>query len=352
MNDAFAAVYGRDRSLARRLFGPIISPRTYLRTAHLLLMFPVGIAYFVGLVVSFAVGGALIWTIVGPVVLLAALFLTRWAGDIEAWMVRHVTPIELRRPPTAIERGESFRSQVWTRLIDPTTWTGVVYLLVQFPIGIAAFVTVVVVGAVSAAFIGAPFALMFGSEEIDLGFTVLETSTEALWLVPVGMLALFVGIHVLNIASAVHASWARLMLGSRAQRVPGPDDRPGPGFARADAGRWDTPVRASARRAAHRRSVHPSRREPPREVAAAPFGGTSLDDLTPRETQVLQLIARGYSNAEIAEAFVISEGTVKTHVKRLLGKLDLRDRTQAAVFAYEVGFVTPSHVATPLRRVK
>ena len=183
-------------------------------------MFPVGIAYFVGLVVSFAVGGALIWTIVGPVVLLAALFLTRWAGDIEAWMVRHVTPIELRRPPTAIERGESFRSQVWTRLIDPTTWTGVLYLLVQFPIGVAAFVTVVVVGAVSASFIGAPFALMFGSEEIDVGFTVLETSTEALWLVPIGVLTLFVGIHVLNIVSAVHASWARLMLGSRAQRVP------------------------------------------------------------------------------------------------------------------------------------
>ena len=63
----------------------------------------------------------------------------------------------------------------------------------------------------------------------------------------------------------------------------------------------------------------------------------------------MQLIAPGYSNAEIAEAFVISEGTVKTHVKRLLGKLD---RTQAALFAYEVGFVTPSHVATPLRRVK
>ncbi len=352
MNDAFAAVYGRDRSLARRLFGPIISPRTYLRTAHLLLMFPVGIAYFVGLVVSFAVGGALIWTIVGPVVLLAALFLTRWAGDIEAWMVRHVTPIELRRPPTAIERGESFRSQVWTRLIDPTTWTGVVYLLVQFPIGIAAFVTVVVVGAVSAAFIGAPFALMFGSEEIDLGFTVLETSTEALWLVPVGMLALFVGIHVLNIASAVHASWARLMLGSRAQRVPDLTTDPDPGSP-APTPDGGTPQSAPAPDAPPIDVPStPADEEPPREVAAAPFGGTSLDDLTPRETQVLQLIARGYSNAEIAEAFVISEGTVKTHVKRLLGKLDLRDRTQAAVFAYEVGFVTPSHVATPLRRVK
>ena len=49
---------------------------------------------------------------------------------------------------------------------------------------------------------------------------------------------------------------------------------------------------------------------------------------------------------------MISEGTVKTHVKRLLGKLDLRDRTQAVVFAYEVGFVTPNHVPASPRRVK
>jgi DNA-binding CsgD family transcriptional regulator len=63
-----------------------------------------------------------------------------------------------------------------------------------------------------------------------------------------------------------------------------------------------------------------------------------LDTLTTREREVLALIARGYSNAAIAETFVISEGTVKTHVKRVLAKLGLRDRTQAAIYAYETGF--------------
>jgi len=66
-----------------------------------------------------------------------------------------------------------------------------------------------------------------------------------------------------------------------------------------------------------------------------------LDLLTEREMEVLQLVSHGNSNIEIADALIVSEGTVKTHVKRVLSKLEVRDRTQAVIFAYNSGIVQP-----------
>jgi DNA-binding NarL/FixJ family response regulator len=68
-----------------------------------------------------------------------------------------------------------------------------------------------------------------------------------------------------------------------------------------------------------------------------------LEDLTPRETEMLEAMAEGLSNAEIAHRYFLSEATVKTHVRRILTKLHLRDRVQAVVYAYETGLVVPSN---------
>jgi DNA-binding NarL/FixJ family response regulator len=86
-----------------------------------------------------------------------------------------------------------------------------------------------------------------------------------------------------------------------------------------------------------RRVIDRMSREPPVEIAS----NRRLDSLTPREREVLELVARGLSNGEIASALFVEESTVKSHVKRILMKLGLRDRVQAVILAYESGVIRP-----------
>jgi DNA-binding NarL/FixJ family response regulator len=68
-----------------------------------------------------------------------------------------------------------------------------------------------------------------------------------------------------------------------------------------------------------------------------------LAELTPREREVFELVGQGLSNAEIAEALTLERTTIKTHVQRILTKLDARDRVEVVILAYEWGLITPGH---------
>jgi DNA-binding NarL/FixJ family response regulator len=78
-----------------------------------------------------------------------------------------------------------------------------------------------------------------------------------------------------------------------------------------------------------------------RRSPSTPRAGTEIEDLTPRELEVLKLITQGQSNAEISANLVVSPATVKTHVAHVLMKLGVRDRAQAVIYAYESGLVSP-----------
>lgn len=362
MNNALSLAYPSDRTLPGQIFRPVVDPHTYMRVLHLFLMFPLGIAYFVFLVVTFAVGGSLIWTFPGAAILLASVFVSRYVGDIESRAVSVVTGVEIRRPPWRLEGIDGWRGRLWARFIDPTTWTGLVYLIAQFPIGIAAFVSLITIFSVAGALVATPFIVLFSDETVDILQSdrlkiVLDSPLEALWTIPLGLLIFVGALHLVTAFSALHATWARLLLGSRTKQshsigpspLPDPpgglpgEPEPGLPAVAVESQKPESVVQVRPVLAPVRQFTAESRGKP---VAKPPPGPLStaqarLNNLTQREREVVLLVAEGMTNAEIAESCFISQGTVKTHVKRILAKLELRDRAQVVVYAYETGTVVP-----------
>ena len=349
MTNALSIAYPPERTPLGLIFRPVVDPYTYLRVVHLFLMFPLGIAYFVFLVTTISFGGSLIWTFPGAAVLLSTVFISRFVGDLESRTVTAVTGVAIKRPPWRLEGIEGWRGRLWARLIDPTTWTGLVYLVGQFPTGIAAFVSLVAAFSVAGALAASPFILLFTDETIEVWFgLVIDTPVEALWLAPAGILVFLVTLHFATAFSALHAIWARFMLGSRAAsprpsaELPvNPDPASSKGPEAAGHSKVHLPPQAvpSPVRPFSVGLSPANAANPPPTPAQVP--DNNMNNLTPREREVVLLIAEGLTNAEIAEACFISQGTVKTHVKRILSKLELRDRAQVVVYAYETRTVVP-----------
>jgi DNA-binding NarL/FixJ family response regulator len=154
----------------------------------------------------------------------------------------------------------------------------------------------------------------------EYAFTGLQAGASAFLLKDVAPVELINAVHVVASGDAVVAPRiTRRLLETyvRGKRPPAPGGAPGAHTSGTNRSRQPNGVQ--------------SQRDP------------LLEALTPRETEMLEAMAEGLSNAEIARKFFLSEATVKTHVRRILTKLHLRDRVQAVVYAYETGLVIPSN---------
>ena len=214
--------------MANWFFGVIVRPQSYVNVFYLLLSFPLGIAYFVFLVTGLSLGFGLLIIWVG-VPVLVLVFLGTWVlVQLERGLaigLLHEDIPTVRRVDIA-DRNDSAGQNLsgaeralvggWRRLkrhlVDRLTWTGMLYLFLKFPIGIASFVVTVVLTAVTLSFLGAPF-YFWVDDGIDLGIWQVDSLPEAIVLTLIGIPMLFVSLHLMNAAAFLSGKLARVMLG-------------------------------------------------------------------------------------------------------------------------------------------
>lgn len=200
-------------SLFEKSLGVVRRPQTYRNLLYVALAFPLGLAYFVSLTTGFALGLGLSITLVGIPLLLACLVATRSLTAFERWLANTLLDVEIPRQPvipTASEEG------YWPRfkatLTAPSTWTGLVYLYARFATGLVSFVLVVVSFSLTAALVTAPLTYNDPFTTFVVGTVVIDTLTEALLAVPVGIVVGIASLHVVNIAAWLSGKFAIALL--------------------------------------------------------------------------------------------------------------------------------------------
>ena len=185
-----------DRGWAQTFFGVIARRQTWLNLAYLVLAFPLGLAYFILLVVGLSVSISLVIIVVGIPILLGLILLWRVLGNLERVQGRGLLGLEL--PSSHLPWGDrhGFWAKIGSLLTDRTTWLDLLFLLVKFPLGVVSFVLVVTGFTASVGFMAAPLFQQVGW--LTIGNQRIDSWPYALALAPVGFLALFASLHVLN----------------------------------------------------------------------------------------------------------------------------------------------------------
>ncbi len=202
-------------SLGRRMqtVRQILDPRLYARIAYLLLALPLGIAEFTFLSIALTTGISLAVIFIGIPILVGSLIAWRWCAGVERRLIGTLlgTPIA---PPYRPDAPGSWWDRLRGRLADPATWKDLVFLLLQLPVGIVSFTVTVAIVGVAASALTAPLGFWAVPGGYQLGIFSADTLPEALLLVPVGLVATFLGVRAINWGAGLYAQYAELLLGS------------------------------------------------------------------------------------------------------------------------------------------
>ncbi len=323
-----------------------IAGRTLRNLAYLLLSFPLGLFYFVILFTMIVVGLALVIVWIGVPVLLATIglwwVLARFDRNLTNRLLGAGIPPMTRPTPV----GRTITRRFWNHLKSPLTWTSLIYLFFKFPF--------------------ATLALGFSIAAFVWSITFLFDGLTS----PVFQLVFFLGLSVITLAAAfflingsaavwqLFARWALTSPETRSQQATGdsvmvtepvaPPDGPTPISVPVAADETDDQVESSEPAASTIVDPVPAPISipvnPQPEPVESPIATVKLPDgvesLTPRETEVLMLLADGLSNQEIADVMFVTEGTIKRHTHNIYRKLEVNNRTQAVMRANEIGLLS------------
>jgi signal transduction histidine kinase len=197
------------RKWLARFAGAAVRPQTWLNLAYLLAAFPLGLAYFIVLVVGISVGAALAILIVGLGILLATLAAWRGMAAIERGVARVLLGVSIARPADRRGRPPLERIKRWLR--DPVTWKSLVFVALKFPLGLASFAAVCATGFVSLVFLFAPLIVLI--TPVTVFGWIVESPLQALPLTVAGVPATLLSLNLYNGLAWLWALFARVMLG-------------------------------------------------------------------------------------------------------------------------------------------
>jgi signal transduction histidine kinase len=198
------------------LIRDILDPLTYGRIAYLALAFVLGVVHFTFLVTALSVGVSLAVTLIGIPILIWTVYAWRWLAQLERRLIAALTGVHIPSPYRQTPPGANWWGKLHSRLADPATWKDLVFLFLQFPVGIVSFVLVTVVLGTGLAALLAPAYYWAVEDGLELGLFEIDTLIEAVAVVPVGVLILFLGIPALGALGKLYGHLAALLLGSNA----------------------------------------------------------------------------------------------------------------------------------------